>query len=217
MPGSTSAINVERLSSHELRISLFRFVQSKVGDPHLAEDLTQEILLRGFSKLSGLKNQERLESWLFQIARHTIADHFRQAKPTETCSEDLPDRNEVFQFIAREDAELHRILTSFIRGVVESLPDIYRNALCYTDYEGHTQAELAKKEGISLSGAKSRVQRARQEVRGAIKRCCDIEKDEYGRILDVRERKTPQAVSEISRVRRIEARLQQIDLEKGFF
>lgn len=216
MPGSASDINVERLSSHELRISLFRFVQSKVRDPHLAEDLTQEILLRGFSRLSGLKNHEKLESWMFQIARNVISDHFRQAMPTESCSEDLPDRNEVIHFIAEEDAELRRILTSFIRGVVESLSGIYRKALCYTDYEGHTQVELAKVEGISLSGAKSRVQRARHEVRQTIKRCCDIERDDCGQILDVRERTTPQAISEIRRVREIESRLRQIDLENGF-
>ncbi|MEC5127892.1 sigma-70 family RNA polymerase sigma factor [Verrucomicrobiales bacterium BCK34] len=209
MPGSVSTIDVERLSSGELRNSLFRFVCSKVGDPHLAEDLTQEILLRGLSKLSGLKSRERLESWLFQIARNAIADHFRQTKPTEVFSDDLPDNNDAFQTIAEEDAVLREMLSSFIRGVVESLPAKYRDALRYTDYEGHTQAELARREGISLSGAKSRVQRARQEVREAVKRCCDIEKDASGQILDVRERKTPEAVSEISRVRKIEERLQQ--------
>lgn len=211
MSGSTSAVDVERLSSHELRISLLRFVQSKVRDSHLAEDLTQEILLRGVTKLSGLKDRERLDSWLFQIARNVIADHFRQAKPTEACPEDLPEESETCRCITEEDAVLRETLSSFIRGVVEALPSIYRNALCYTDYEGHTQVELAEREGISLSGAKSRVQRARQEVRDAVKRCCYIEKDHYGHILELSERRTPEAIVEIDRVRKIEARLQEAD------
>ncbi|MDF1823704.1 MAG: sigma-70 family RNA polymerase sigma factor [Verrucomicrobiales bacterium] len=211
MSGSPSAINLERLSSEELRNSLLRFVHSRVSDRHLAEDLTQEILLRGLAKHSELRDRERLESWLFQIARNVISDHFRKAKPTEACSDDLPDERQPRPFVAEEEAVLREMLSSFIRGVVEALPGIYRNALCYTDYEGHTQAELALKEGISLSGAKSRVQRARQEVRNAVKRCCHIEKDHYGQILEVRERQNPEAVLEIDRVRNGEAKNQSAE------
>lgn len=193
-PNPASSIDIERLSSSELRNSLLRFVQSRVRDRHLAEDLTQEILLRGLSKVSGLKDQERLESWLFQIARNTIADHFRRAKSTDTCSDNQPDTIDQCGYIAEEEAVLREMLSAYVRGVVEALPDIYRNALRYTDYEGHTQAELAGKEGISLSGAKSRVQRARQEVRTAVEQCCHIETDRYGTVLDVRRRETAKEI-----------------------
>ncbi|MCG8599001.1 MAG: sigma-70 family RNA polymerase sigma factor [Verrucomicrobiales bacterium] len=205
MPDSVSKIPLERLSSRELRTSLLRFVHSRVGNPHLAEDLTQEILLRGVAKHSELRDHEKLESWLFQIARRTVADHFRQARPTEAFPEEIPDDDEDCQCMAKEEAALLGTLTAFIRDVIEGLPPMYRDALRYTDYEGHTQVELAEKEGISLSGAKSRVQRARHEVREAVRRCCHIEKDDCGRILDVRERTTPRAVSEIERVRRLGA------------
>eukprot|EP00903_Cladosiphon_okamuranus_P003500 g3498.t1 len=178
MPETASTINVERLSSSELRTSILRFVQSRVRDCHLAEDLTQEILLRGFSRISDLKNNERLESWLFQIARNVIADYFRRAKSNYAYHENLPDvDDDLCGYIPEEEAVLREMLSSFIRGVVESLPANYRNALRYTDYEGHTQAQLAEKEGLSLSGAKSRVQRARQEIRAAVARCCHIETD----------------------------------------
>ncbi|MBX3742079.1 MAG: sigma-70 family RNA polymerase sigma factor [Akkermansiaceae bacterium] len=189
-PNSAFSIDIDRLSSSELRNSLLRFVQSRVRDRHLAEDLTQEILLRGVTKVAGLKDQERLESWLFQIARNTIADHFRRAKSMDSCADDLPDNEDPCGYIAEEEAVLREMLSAYVRGVVEALPDIYRNALRYTDYEGHTQAELAGKEGISLSGAKSRVQRARQEVRAAVEKCCHIETDRYGTVLEVKRRET---------------------------
>lgn len=195
-PNSDSSIDIERLSSSELRNSLLRFVQSRVRDRHLAEDLTQEILLRGLSKVSGLKDQERLESWLFQIARNTITDHFRRAGSMGLCSENQPGGEDPGGYIAEEEAVLREMLSAYVRGVVEALPDIYRNALRYTEYEGHTQAELAGKEGISLSGAKSRVQRARQEVRTAVEQCCHIETDRYGTVMDVRRRETAKKTDE---------------------
>ncbi|MFC7338917.1 sigma-70 family RNA polymerase sigma factor [Haloferula chungangensis] len=188
MPHSASAINLERLSSHELRNSILRFVQSRVRDPHLAEDLTQEILLRGLSKLSGLRDQKRLEAWLFQIARNTISDHFRKSKATEISIEKMPENCDPNEAITEEEVLLRENIAAYIRGVVEALPEIYRNALCYTEYEGHTQVELAKKEGISLSGAKSRVQRARQEVRTAVEQCCHVETDRYGQIVEMKRR-----------------------------
>ncbi|WP_411826942.1 sigma-70 family RNA polymerase sigma factor [Luteolibacter sp. AS25] len=186
MPKPASTIDVERLSSNELRNSILRFVQSRVRDCHLAEDLTQEILIRGFAKVSGLRNKERLESWLFQIARNVIADYFRSSRSTQAYHEHLPDvEDNLCGYVPEEEAVLRETLSSFIRGVVESLPAIYRNALCYTDYEGHTQAQLADREGLSLSGAKSRVQRARQEIRAEVARCCHIETDRYGKIFGV--------------------------------
>ena len=48
----------------------------------------------------------------------------------------------------------------------------------------HTQPEMAARLGISISGAKSRVQRAREKLKEALLDCCHFEFDRYGRMID---------------------------------
>ena len=68
--------------------------------------------------------------------------------------------------------------------MVESLPDDYRQALLLTEYEGLTQRELAERLGLSVSGAKSRVQRAREKLKEMLLDCCHFEFDRLGRVID---------------------------------
>ena len=55
-----------------------------------------------------------------------------------------------------------------------------------TEYENFTQKEMSQKLGLSLSGAKSRVQRAREKLKGTLLGCCHFEFDRLGNILDYR-------------------------------
>jgi RNA polymerase sigma-70 factor (ECF subfamily) len=66
---------------------------------------------------------------------------------------------------------------------VQGLPPIYREALELTEYDGLSQVELARRLGLSVSAAKSRVQRARALVRATVDRCCHFEVDRYGTVL----------------------------------
>ena len=75
-----------------------------------------------------------------------------------------------------------------VKRMVEDLPEPYRQALILTEYEGLSQVELARKLGISLSGAKSRVQRAREKVRQMLLECCHLEFDRRGKIIECQRR-----------------------------
>ncbi|HET7838366.1 MAG TPA: sigma factor-like helix-turn-helix DNA-binding protein, partial [Rectinemataceae bacterium] len=75
-----------------------------------------------------------------------------------------------------------------LRETVDELEEPYREALILTEYEGLSQAELAARAGISLSGAKSRVQRAREKLKALLLACCHFELDRRGGIIDYQER-----------------------------
>ena len=75
-------------------------------------------------------------------------------------------------------------LASDVREMVEALPEPYREALVLTSYEGLSQKELAKRLGLSYSGAKSRVQRARERVKDMLMTCCHLEFDRRGTVID---------------------------------
>lgn len=70
--------------------ALYGFVRFRVGDPHLAEDLTAHVFERALSKLVTVREPERLRAWLFTIARRAIADHYRARRaeaPLSTTEE----------------------------------------------------------------------------------------------------------------------------------
>jgi len=161
---------------------LRRFVRSRVRDEAAAEDVVQEIYLRVHTRLGTLRDCRRLPGWLFQIARNAVVDHHRGRRPTEPLSETLPSPAE------GDDDEAARELALGLRPMIEELPPEYREALVLTLYRGLTQQQLAERQGLSLSGAKSRVQRARDRLRDLLLECCHFELDRQGRIVDYVER-----------------------------
>jgi RNA polymerase sigma-70 factor (ECF subfamily) len=157
--------------------NLKRFIASRVGNPQAAEDILQEVLLRIHLHLDTLQDERKLQSWIYQITRNAIADYYRQAGRAPTVYADL-------EFIETEEADEFRAgLAASVQQMIECLPDEYRIPLVL-DLQGVPQAEIAARLGISLSGAKSRVQRARDKLRELLWECCHFEFDRLGRVMD---------------------------------
>lgn len=58
----------------ELLPAVYGYVRYRVGDPHLAEDLTAEVFARALARLATVRDAARVRPWLFGIARHVVAD-----------------------------------------------------------------------------------------------------------------------------------------------
>ena len=160
-------------------MGLRRFILQRIPDEQSADDVLQETFLKIHTRIATLRNEDKLQSWMYQIARNAIADYYRQQKATVELPEALPVPDEpVF-----EDEVIKDLIPS-VKAMVESLPATYREALILTEYEGLTQRELAKRLGLSFSGAKSRVQRAREKLKTMLLDCCHFEFDRLGKIID---------------------------------
>jgi RNA polymerase sigma-70 factor, ECF subfamily len=164
---------------------LLGFIRARVGDEAAAEDILQDAFLKIHARIGTLRDEERLESWVWQIVRHAIADHLRGQRPAAALSEELPAREETGE---DDPGDAARQLVPFVRATIDGLPGPYRDALLLTEYGGLTQQELAARAGLSLSGAKSRVQRAREKVKALLLACCHFELDRRGGIIDYRSR-----------------------------
>lgn len=166
---------------YDLHGRLLRFIRSRVADEASAEDVLQEVFLKIHARIGSLRDEERLESWVFQIVRNAIADHHRALRPHAALPEELvaPDDDDETESAARR-------LSGALQGMVAALPGPYRDALLLTEYAGLTQQELADRAGISLSGAKSRVQRGRERLKQLLLDCCHVELDRRGGIIDYR-------------------------------
>ena len=164
---------------YNLHERMRHFIGGRVADAASAEDILQDVFLTIHARIGSLRDEERLESWVFQIVRHAIADYHRARRSTVALPLEIP---------APEDEEIEERaavrLSSSIRGMVAALPEPYREALLLTEYAGLTQQELAQRVGISLSGAKSRVQRGREKLKALLLDCCHVELDRRGGIID---------------------------------
>jgi RNA polymerase sigma-70 factor, ECF subfamily len=156
---------------------LYNFIAGRVSDPDAAEDILQDVYLKIHAKMGGLRETDRLESWIYQITRNAIVDHYRRTRPQDELSESLAPPLD-------EEPDATTQLASSVQGMLNCLPDKYREALELTELQGLSQVELAARLSITVSGAKSRVQRAREKLKEAFLDCCHFEFDKLGKIMN---------------------------------
>ena len=161
---------------------LHQFIQRRVRDPHSAEDILQDVFLKIHTHIDTLRTHERLTSWIYQITRNAIADYYRAQRPTAELTETIPVAEELV------DDDAVRELSPCVAAMVEELPEAYREALRLTEYQGLSQKAMSERLGISFSGAKSRVQRARAKIKEQLLNCCHFQFDYAGRIIDYQSR-----------------------------
>jgi RNA polymerase sigma-70 factor (ECF subfamily) len=160
----------------ELRDRLHVFIRSRVRDESAAEDILHDVFLKIHLHIDRLRSSDRMESWLYAIARNAIADHFKKRENT------VPNLDELPAWPEEEDA-YHKLGRS-IHAMIERLPEAYREAIRKTELENLPQKDLAQLFGISLSGAKSRVQRGREMLKELLLECCHFDFDRMGRVID---------------------------------
>ena len=163
-----------------LRSELVHFVLRRVRDDALAEDIVHDVLQKAYARRDTLRESGKLRPWLFQIARNAIIESYRAKKPATPLPEDLLGEEGTANGTTSAERELARCLTP----LVKSLPALYRQAVTLSDLDGLPQREVAARLGLSLSGAKSRVQRARRMLADSLQACCRIELDNRGGIAD---------------------------------
>lgn len=173
-----------------VRDGLRAFIAKRVGSQAKVEDILQEVFLRMYRKLDGLKDPHRLRSWLFQITRHAIIDHYRtlarQRELSVGLADDLDSALSAAALItsAEDSGQLRTELAGCLRPMIERLADPYREAVTLVELEGLTQAAAAKRLGLSVSGMKSRVQRGRRQLKRMLEECCVIQLDRRRGIAD---------------------------------
>jgi RNA polymerase sigma-70 factor, ECF subfamily len=155
---------------------LGQFIRARVSDPATAEDIFQDVFVKIQKRLGQLHDPTKLQGWIYRIARNAIIDHYRTRKETVEVPDTLPIETD------EQDGEVEELKAAF-RRMIHSLPDPYREAVLLTGFDGLTQQQLADRLGISLSGAKSRVQRGRAQLKRMLDECCAFQFDRRGKVI----------------------------------
>ncbi|WP_224996803.1 RNA polymerase sigma factor SigZ [Cesiribacter sp. SM1] len=157
--------------------SLRRFLHQRTREHALTDDLLSEVMLKAYKNCERLAEVKDVRAWLIRVAQNTLTDHYRKKKFADLPAEDvLP--------VAEDGLLPEQRLAACLGEMLLLLPEDQRYPLQWADLEGLSQQEVANRLGISLSGAKSRIQRARVKLRQQLEACCRIETDLLGRISD---------------------------------
>jgi RNA polymerase sigma-70 factor (ECF subfamily) len=154
---------------------LYRFVLPRVrGDAQLAEEICQEALGRAMQKIAGWRGEASLFTWLCQIARNQLTDHWRrtvQREQFEVLSEDDPEiaaAVESIQISALERPENRNARAELLRLVqvaLDRLPMNYGNALEWKYIDGFSVAEIGSRLALNPIATQSLLARARRAFR----------------------------------------------------
>lgn len=154
------------------------FLRRRVRDDATADDLTQETLLKVFRSRASLHDSQRIEAWLYRIARRTLIDHYRRTRP----SAELPP--ELAAETPDDGLALRGAIAGSLRRMLETLPELYREPVRLAELEGLPLAKIALRLDLSLTAVKSRVQRGRALLKKKLRACCRFEFDRLGKAID---------------------------------
>jgi RNA polymerase sigma-70 factor (ECF subfamily) len=159
------------------------FVAARVEDGDVAADITQDVIVRSIAS-GALQRVDDPVAWLHRSARNAVIDHYRTRRVHAEIGDDdrWPDPAAV-----DDDADVaRRELSRCLRPLLGRLPPAAREALERVDVEGETHQHAAGALGLSVSGMKSRVQRARRDLKHLLEQCCIVELDSVGSVTDYR-------------------------------
>ena len=142
----------------------------KIGDFHIAEDIMQEAFLQVYQKLETLEDPTKFSKWLYVIAdRLCIAWCRKNRLQTEPLAD--PDPTEIeteaySQFIAMQNAHTFaEARRDLVENLLAKLQESSRAAITLHYFKGMTYAEIGDFLGVSEGTIKSRIRRARQQLK----------------------------------------------------
>jgi RNA polymerase sigma factor (sigma-70 family) len=145
------------------------FLQKRVGDRALAEDILQEAFVRGLHKLGTLENDESATAWFYRILRNAVIDHHRRRTAVDRKLESFAA--ELEQHVEPE-GDVRGAVCQCVGQLAGTLKPEYADALRRVEVDGVAVKDYATEAGITSNNAAVRVFRAREALRKQVARSC---------------------------------------------
>jgi RNA polymerase sigma-70 factor, ECF subfamily len=150
-----------------------------------ADDLAQEVFVKAFGSMAGLRNAESLRPWLYRVATNTGLDRLRRSARTSVTHTPMDEEHEIegrgvppgSLLRTVESDAIRDEMSACVRAVVERLPVGQRIALTLSELEGQSDAEIAALLGVSVGCVKIRLHRARARLRKELASSCRLFRD----------------------------------------
>lgn len=144
-------------------LALHRRALKLTSNPHRADDLVQETLLKAWAKRDSFRPGSHLRAWLFTILRNTFFSDLRKyRREVEDADGKLA---ETLYELPRQD---HAVAITELVSAIAKLPDVQRKPLVMMGVYGYSQLETAIACGCTVGTVKSRVSRGRSVLSYAV-------------------------------------------------
>jgi RNA polymerase sigma-70 factor (ECF subfamily) len=168
----------ELVRTYERRV--FALLLRLIGRPDEAEDLAQEVFVQVFKSIGGFRGESKLSTWIFRIAinlsknrtKYLARRHMDSQAQFDGVGEDVAwdkSRDGAVGVMARPDDLLAgREVEAIVERAISSLDAEFREVLVLRDIEDLSYEEIAEITGLADGTVKSRIHRARKELKEAV-------------------------------------------------
>jgi RNA polymerase sigma-70 factor, ECF subfamily len=163
--------------------SIFHVAYRMLGDSAESSDVVQEIFIKVFRNIGGFKGESALKTWIFRIAFSEILNRLRWWKSRHRSStvslDDQPNGHE--HYVADSSPTPEEVLElkereQAIQHALVRLSSDHRSIIVLRDIEGFSYTEIAEVLGVSIGTVKSRLARAREDLKKSLMRYVSIQR-----------------------------------------
>lgn len=149
-----------------------------------AHDLSQAVFLKVSAALENFRGESSLATWIYRIATNTARDFAESSLVRQREAEVIPEDGGGLDALANpqaadaEEQYVRKEMNACISGMVQELPESYREVVALSDLGELSNAEIAEVLGLSLETVKIRLHRGRNVLRDAMECRCHLYRDE---------------------------------------
>lgn len=145
--------------------AIYRFIHHRLDRPEAVDDLVQEVFLAALSAIGRYRVESSLRTWLLGIARHKIADYYRERLRSLVLDDAAMPTDDADSELRLDESLDRRRLEEKARAVLSTLPDAYRAVLVCRYWDQRSVAEIAEMSGKTAKSIERLLARARQQFK----------------------------------------------------
>ena len=168
---SSLAANTALQTLLDQRGRFLAFLQRRVQDAGLAEDILQAAYMRAMQHEDDMQAQESVVGWFYRVLRNAVIDQYRRQSTESKAIEEWARELENRPALREED---QRAVCGCISQVMDALRPEYAGLLKAVELGGQPLQEYAKQHGLTASNAGVRAHRARVALRKELTRVCSL-------------------------------------------
>lgn len=162
---AASQISMEQLV-HDHADAVYRVALSVTKDPGLAEDVSQDVLIKAWQSLPSYRGEAPIRHWILRIAHNASISTLRRRREDSFAPADLPERSDTERPVDRQVQD--RLAIDRFEAALGDLDGVSRSIVVLREVEGMSYNEMSDVLELPLPTIRTRLLRARRQLADAL-------------------------------------------------